>query len=160
MLVASNEQCLNFFEMEVYLNLSSEPWPYTVVLLSVFHRDRYRLVGPTCMNNRGLRVFVLSFVRLPTRETTVFNISFMRLFVTEASWGEKVSHDGSWAVSCRSLQETRTLFVATKENELLIFSFQSSGREEGDWLVFSVFSSERSFRWKTKSFRLSSLSPH
>jgi len=36
------------------------------------------------VNSRGLRVFVLSFVRPPTRETTVFNISFMRLFVTEA----------------------------------------------------------------------------
>ena len=39
----------------------------------------------TPVNSRGLRVFVLSFVRPPTRETTVFNISFMRLFVTEAS---------------------------------------------------------------------------
>ena len=37
------------------------------------------------VNSRDLRVFVLSFVRPPTRETTVFNISFMRLFVTEAS---------------------------------------------------------------------------
>jgi len=37
------------------------------------------------VNSRGLRVFVLSFVRPPTRETTVFNISFMRLFVAEAS---------------------------------------------------------------------------
>ena len=39
----------------------------------------------TYVNSRDLRVFVLSFVRPPTRETTVFNISFMRLFVTEAS---------------------------------------------------------------------------
>ena len=41
--------------------------------------------NPISVNSRGLRVFVLSFVRPPTRETTVFNISFMRLFVTEAS---------------------------------------------------------------------------
>ena len=42
----------------------------------------------------------------------------------------------------------------------LLIRFRCSGREDGDRLVFSVFSSERSFRWKTKSFRLSSLSPH
>ena len=49
--------------------------------LDVADRITFRL----CVNSRGLRVFVLSFVRPPTRETTVFNISFMRLFVTEAS---------------------------------------------------------------------------